>query len=152
SMPVEVPLPVSAFASLKTLEGYSTLIDNLRVLADGQLPRSLVLASASAVDSVHPVAAGLFAHLERLGVRGRILKLGETRGLPALLPVEGPATLERLPVCGHDDAWATAFGEWLRTTPDADLMIVEGGSLAQSINAALLARCGDGLVLVVRPG
>jgi hypothetical protein len=146
------PLLPSGMASLKTIEAYSTLFDNLRVLADGQPLRSLVFAPASAAESVHPVATGLLEHAERLGMRARVLKLAETRGVPALLPAGGPATIERLPVCGPGDAWAAAFGEWLRTAPDADLMIVEGDALVQSINAALLARCCDGLVLVVRPG
>jgi hypothetical protein len=150
--PEPAPVVQTAMPSLRAIEAYSTLFDNLRVLADGQPLHSLVFAAVSAAESVHPVASGLLEHVERLGMRARILKLAETRGVPALVPVGGPAAGERLPVCGHGDAWASAFGEWLRTAADADLVMVEGGPLVHSIDAALLARCCDGLVLVVRPG
>jgi hypothetical protein len=139
-------------APVRTATAFATLFDNLRAAADGQRPRSLVFAGMSTEEPVHAVAIGLMEHVERLGIKVRVVKLAETAGRPTLTAVSSEASSPaRLPLHGHRETWPMEFAQWLHLAAYADLVIVEGHPLCRSIDAALLARSCDGLVIVVRP-
>lgn len=140
-----------------TATAFATLFDNLRALANGHPARNLVFAGASTAESVRAVTTGLALHLEGLGLQVLVADLTEPTGRSLLRRRRG-AWDERsegrdvLSLDLHGSAWPSEFADWLATAaPRADLVIIEGRPLAQSIDSALLARACDGLVIVAQP-
>ncbi len=137
---------------------YGTLFDNLRALANGRPIRVLVFASVAAEEPTRPVIAGLAADAVR---RGRIVitadltrSAGQSCMRACSFGLAQPATgADSLPLNFDQPDWRAAFERWVATVAaGADLVIIEGPPLGQSIDAALLARACDGLVIVARRG
>lgn len=134
---------------------FAVLYDNLRVTANGDTTRSLVVASAAGDDSRRPVIDGLAAHVRRLGLRVCVAEVVESDGLPLLRvrtqpgdPGRSPTSVRQLDL--RSQASADDVRAWLASVADVDLTLIDGGALAASIDPALLA-CGcDGLLIVVR--
>lgn len=134
---------------------FAELYDTLRATANGDAPRSLVVASAAGDGSPRAIIEGLAMHVRRLGVRVRLAEVVESDGLPLLRvrpepgdPGRTPASTRPLDLRSH--ASADDVREWLASVSDADLTLIDGGALAASIDPALLA-CGcDGLLIVLR--
>ena len=141
--------------------GFTALLDGLRaVTASDASTRAVVFAAVSASAASSRVIGGLAATADQLGLavvvaditeNGRRALLAPRRSLPATT-AEG---------CDHagimlevDRATlATAAKHWLaQCGTAADLVLIEGPPLASSIDAALLARGCDGLVLVAETG
>jgi Mrp family chromosome partitioning ATPase len=143
---------------------YRVLFDNLRALANERPIRALVFASTSVEESPRPVITGLAAEATRLGRRVVIAVLTESAGRSLLQrrpsesdqgrPSEsdqGTGAGDALSLDLSRPDWQAAFEDWLcHAAAGADLIIVEGRPLEQSIDAALIARACDGLVLVAR--
>jgi len=151
-----VPAPPAAPLSALALTAYGTLFDNLRALANGRPIRALVFASASVEESPGPVITGLAAEALRLGRRVVIAVLTESAGRSLLQrrPCEsdqGTGAGDALSLDLSSPEWQAVFEDWLcHAAAGADLVIIEGRPLGQSIDAALIARACDGLVLVAR--
>lgn len=151
------PLEVMPFPELRLVRrraAYAALLDNLRAIAKGSGLPSVVVAGASPVESLDPVFAGLAAEAQDRGLRlltgelvlqrgRRVLRrrLDGTAGGDAPLSIDlagnpGPALLRR----------------WLERAGDGyDLQLIAAPPLVSSVDAALLGRAADGLILVVEP-
>jgi Mrp family chromosome partitioning ATPase len=138
--------------------GIAALLDNIRALASGQPTRVLVFAGAAVAEPSTAVARGLAHHAERNGMQVLLGDLRRLDGYATLVPSPGART--RAPhLVGGAGEWLTVdldggtapsdLERWLeRTAPSADLVVLTGPPLSESIDAALLARACDGLVIV----
>jgi hypothetical protein len=137
-----------------TAAAFATLFDNLRAAGNGQPIRHLVVAAAAASDSVRTVVDGLAAHAQGVGFTVVVAEVTRAAGRSVLRccatsVAEQIAPVDPLPVELHDAGWQASFTDWLaRAASDADLVIVQGPPLAQTVDAALLSRACDGLVIV----
>lgn len=142
-----VVLPVAP--ALADGGAFARLYDNLRATAGGEGIRSLVLAGIVADDAAGVVLDGLAAHAGQVGLAVRIAEIGALHGRPVLRL--------RQPAPGGAEGWldlrgranATEVRTWLARA-EADLILIDGGAVADSIDPALLACGTDGLLLVVR--
>jgi hypothetical protein len=136
--------------------GFTSLLDRLRAhAAQGMPARALVFAAPTTSASPGLVMEGLAAQAEHLGLR---VVRGELHGAcnrskPARLAL----TAERPNRCGLNVAPRPAALDaevqaWLGQHRDADLVLIEGPPLLDSIDAALVARACDGLILVAERG
>lgn len=144
-----VALPAGADAA------FAKLFDNIRTLANGNPVRALVFAGASASEPVRAVMSGLSAQVESRGLTVVTGNLSYSDGHPMLrsrslgvaASSDESVTAVRLDLAGPDAA--VELTAWLQETDRvADLVLIEGRSLDQSVDAALLARSCDGLVIV----
>jgi hypothetical protein len=136
---------------------YGALFDNLRALASGDPMRAFVFAGAADDQSAHVVAAGMVSHARHRGLSVVTARLIESAGSVLLCQ---PADDMTEPIGGgnnspgiylHRAGWQGACAEWLQTTAvDADLVIIEGRPLGDSIDSAVLACACDGLVIVAQ--
>jgi hypothetical protein len=148
--------PYQTLSPVLLSPAYATLYDNLRATANGRPTRSLVFAGACASDPVQAVMAGVAAHVRRLSLRVMVAELVESNGRPLLRSRPGDSDTE---VRDVDPLWldlrshadADNIKNWVeQNASPADLVLIEGSALAQSIDSALLGCACDGLVLVVR--
>jgi hypothetical protein len=153
--PPRRPLDPRRTLSDEALKGIAALLDNIRVLAVGRTTRTVVFAGASKSEPVALVTAGLAAHAERQGMTVFTAELTKSDGRSFLAPRPSAAAGTRT---GADDALEidldggaapSDLNAWIeRVAPDAQLVIVAGPPLANSIDTALLACASDGLVIV----
>lgn len=146
AVPATASAPISSEAEL----AFARLFDNLRALTKGQALRSVVFAGAAPGDSAHTVVSGLAKHVERLGLTVQRVELTEV-ATRALLrrhrePAANGGTGLPLVVSGRN---LPADGAH---SPGADLLLIEARPLSESIDGALVARAGNGLVIVAAPG
>jgi hypothetical protein len=137
--------------------GFTELLDRLRAYATQGIPaRALVFAAATPSAASAHVMEGVTARAELLGMQ---VVRGEMRGVPArsyaparpALPVERP-NHHSLAVAPQPTALDLEVQGWLGQHRDADLVLIEGPPLLQSIDAALVARACDGLILIAERG
>ncbi|HXQ21356.1 MAG TPA: hypothetical protein VN812_06760 [Candidatus Acidoferrales bacterium] len=127
---------------------FATLFDNLRTADNGQPIRHLVVAAAAPPDSAATVVDGLATHAQSLGLSVVVAETIHTAGRPLLRCRQSAALVSPLPLALHS-GWQTGFPDWLASaTGDADMMIIHGEPLTQTVDAALLSRGCDGLVIV----
>ena len=148
--------PLVNFSRPEVAAAFVELFDNIRALGEGRPVRTLVFAGASGTESVRAVTAGLAAHVQGLGLRVLMAELADVGGRPILRSRGGAAE----PHPGSGDPIPTDLGgkaapaelmDWLEGAGSiADFIIIEGRPLAESIDAALLARACDGLVIVAQ--
>jgi len=137
--------------------GYTDLLDRLRARAAQGMPaRTLIFASPSPSPATAAVIEGLASRAEQLGLQ---VVRGELRGAaPRSQPsTRRSASIERpsrqgLMVAPRPTALDPEVRVWLSQYRDADLVLIEGPPLLHSIDAALVARACDGLVLVAEQG
>jgi hypothetical protein len=133
---------------------FATLFDNLRTVGNGAPIRQLVIAAAAASDSATTVVNGLAAHAESIGLEVVVAEMSYAAGRPVLRRRNAagnepgvfadPPPFELL-----DPDWQRDFADWFaKATPNADMVIIEGPPLVQSVDGALVGRACDGLVLV----
>lgn len=142
---------VPTFAPVPTSGPFAALFENVRVLTSGRPLRCLVFAGVSAAEPVSAVVAGLADHLESRGVD--VLRAELTEGAGRALIRRHRRELSdggdplQINLQGRD--WDSDFSDWLHgASGGPDIALIEGRPLVQSIDAALLARAGDGLVIV----
>lgn len=141
SAPQAVAHPVAAAA-------FATLFDNLRTAGNGQPIRHLVIAAAAPPDSAAMVVDGLATHARSLGLNVVVAETVHGTGRPLLRCRQSAALVSPLSLELHS-GWQTGFPDWLTSaTGDADMMIIHGEPLTQTVDAALLSRGCDGLVIV----
>lgn len=143
------------------LQGIDALFNNIDALTKGQRPMTLVLAGASATEAVHVVAMNLAQYAERKGQRVLVAELGESNGRSVVTrrhPPEAGRTAasgesDGMQIdlrCGTNPETLTRWREQVR--PGADVMLVVGPPLQESLDAALLASLCSGLVIVAVEG
>jgi len=149
---------------------YANLLDSLRAIVHDRAVPAVVIAGASPGGAVPRVVKGLAAQARRTGLRLLVAELGRNAGRPALRPlgevgIAGPLgphstgldprdPLDALDPLGPlDNGSLPGVQRWLdRAGAGHDLVIVEGPPLDGSVEAALLAKACDGLLLVVESG
>jgi Mrp family chromosome partitioning ATPase len=155
--------------------GFSTLFDNLRALGNGAPVGTIVLAGASTAESVERVATGLAGEVARNDVRVLVAELYRAGGNPMLrvrmaTPTEkseagryGTASKRRAEVAVDAGELPKPIRLDLRGGPASEvvkqwlmeaharheMVIIEAPALGVSVDAAMIARACDGLVLVV---
>jgi Mrp family chromosome partitioning ATPase len=152
---------------------YVTLFDNLRAVTNPGPVRKLVVAGASQGDRVGQVTAGLGTLARRRGLHVLLADIEEGVKQP-VLRARNANVHEAMPGNGrrHSAAVKAAaqtarygspvaldlrggtagaeVNDWLASAADAhDMVIVEAPALGLSVDAALLARGCDGLIIVV---
>jgi hypothetical protein len=153
------PAPIAASLTADARVAFVRLFDNIRTLANGNAVRTLVFAGASAGEPVRAVIAGLSAHVKERGLTVLTAELGHWSGRTILRSHSldaadskergaAPTPLELGPPARSVDA-----ADWVQEAERvADLVLIEGLPLEQSIDSALLARTCDGLVIVATTG
>jgi Mrp family chromosome partitioning ATPase len=149
--------------STTPLNAYKGLFDSLRLVAV-ETNRRFVLAAADASGAAGEVVAGLAAYIESLGFRTLRAELSLVQGRPILRRCR-EQSLESLRDIGIEfdgdltpldlstAAAQAEVAEWLAAASRvADIVLIEGCPLADSVDAALLARSCAGLVLVAHAG
>ncbi len=150
---------------------YLTLFDNLRLMGNGGPVKSVVLAGAATKDGTAQVSSGLALLARSRGLRVLVADVEEGLSQPVLRPRNSAV---RDTVAGHSRRRGAGEGAkngsslaaialdlrggpvpteltgWLGSASGSyDLVIVEAPALGRSVDAALLARACDGLILVV---
>lgn len=147
---VEAPERVAVARARRNPRAYTALLDNLRALDSRLQVPSAVIAGTSSLESAHAIVVGLAARAAqqqvRLGCAELVLAV-ERRTLQLTNEGEDSARLELsgAPSSGSVGTWLARAGR------GHDLLVIEAPSLDASIDAALLGRACDGLVLVVEP-
>ncbi|HVN87202.1 MAG TPA: hypothetical protein VMW17_20410 [Candidatus Binatia bacterium] len=150
------PSPRSTSRRDETSAAFVTLFDNIRALGEGQPVRTLVFAGASSAEAVRTVTTGLAAHVESVGLRVLMAELADVGGRPILRSRTRDADLhpgagDEIPPDLGGKAAPAELTDWLEGAGTvADFIIIEGRPLAESIDAALLARACDGLVIIAQ--
>lgn len=149
---------------------YLKLFDNLRARAAGETVHTVVLAGAGLSDTPTQVTSGLATLARRRSLKVLVADVEEGMSHPVLNP-RNRSLREQGPMAAraHDPAAAEPYASsialnlrggpvpadlqaWLESAEaHHDLVIVEAPPLGHSVDAALLARACDGLVIVVDP-
>lgn len=142
---------------------HASLLESLRAL-DSQLSvPTVVIASVNQADAARPTIAGLIIQSHLRGLRLALGKLVPGQGFRALrrrVPRTVPGEETRVAVTdsANDDMAIELVGapaiddlhNWYeRASKGCDLLLIEAPPMLKSVDAALLARGCDGLVLVV---
>jgi hypothetical protein len=153
------PIPVAAPLTADARAAFARLFDNVRALTNGKAIRTLVFAGASAGEPVRAVIAGLSAHVKERGLTVLTAELGQWSGRTILrsCALDAADSNERgaapTPLELGTPAKSVDVADWLQEAERvADLVLIEGQPLEQSIDSALLARACDGLVIVATTG
>lgn len=130
-------------------QAFAGLLDGLRALAAGPRAPVVVLAEVQGEPLMERLAGGLAELAEARGVRIRWAELGMLEGRRGVrLPAGGQAELD----LGASPSSEQVRG-WLATIGVGyDLVLVLAPPLDRSLDGALLACEGDGLVLVAQSG
>ena len=161
------PQPVPTAAPTRTIVqderlvgGYASLFDNLRVLGNGVPLGAIVLAGASDVESCRRVADGLANEVIRNRMTAAIAELSRAQTRPTLrmrmtssaAAAAEPVTASKVQLDLRSGPLPNDLVEWLKEARARhDVVIVEAPPLGLSVDAAVVARACDGLVLVVEP-
>ncbi len=127
--------------------GIATLLESIRLIANGRERRVVVFCGASTAEAVTTLAQDLAQYAERSGMTAFVGSLFRSAAGTIVAAANDPATAQSVDL----DAGLTAdsFATWIdRVAPNSNLVIVTGPPLATSIDAALLACACDGLVIV----
>jgi len=158
---VEVPIPerstVSSGPWQPALKGIDVVFNNIEALIMGRRPVSLVFAGAAVTDAVQAVVMSLADYAERRGQRVVVAELCDTGGSRFVLPrhpvdVAHPSSNGDQLALRVDLQGGTTremLARW-RDQPSvrADILLMIGPPLEDSIDASLLASLCDGLVMV----
>lgn len=139
--------------SAESVLAHGRLLDSLRASDTRYSSPGVVLASAGGHASVRQVVDGLVRQARTMGVRIALAELvleGDERVLRSREDDASMPTATKLELTGAGSD--QILRDWFeRATAGHDLLIVEGPPLTQSVDAALLARAGDGLSIVLEP-
>jgi len=148
----------------RTVGSYTTLFDNLRAIGNGAPVGSVVISAASTVESVDRISNGLADEVCRHSLRVVVAELFRSVSQPTLKirlqsrdesapgsaspDIAPPAPSLKLdlrggPVPQELTQWMTA------ARAHYDMVILEAPPLGLSVDAAMLARACDGLILAV---
>jgi len=165
---VVVPAPVAAppppvvaregVFEERLVGGFSSLFDNLRVLGNGVPLGAVVIAGASDFESTKRVADGLANEVIRNRLTASIAELSRAQSQPTLRMrmTSSPAVARSDNAIVHVNTRSTAgspeLAAWLEDArSNHDVVIIEAPPLGLSVDAAVVARACDGLILVAEP-
>lgn len=131
---------------------FATLLDNVRAAGQEHPVRHVVFAAASGSNATSAVTDGMAAHARRAGFAVVCAEILETAGRSMLRHrVRDDQKVGTLPLVLdlYGPRWPQEFTDWLgRAASETSIVIIQGPSLAHSLDAALLSRACDGLVIV----
>jgi hypothetical protein len=127
---------------------FRNLYDNLH-LVTGRVPHRVILAGTSELEGVDGIVEGLARHALACGrdVMMAALELDGERPVLRVRNRDGNDLAVELSATNLP----SPIDDLIRVDPGDNLVLVTAPPLTQSIQAALLARESDGLVLVVQP-
>ena len=154
---------------------HASLLESLRALDTVLDVPTVVIAGIGTAESARPAIAGLIIQAHLQGLRLSLAKLVRGQGFRVLrkrVPRTDPGEDTRAPTfaplddlddedaeIGHPEDLALRIvgapepdelrAWYSRASEACDLLLVEAPPMLTSVDAALLARCADGLVLVV---
>lgn len=129
--------------------GIATLLDAIRLIANGRQTRVVVFCGASNAEAVTTLADDLVAYASRNGMPAFLATLARTATGTAVVPARSASMDGVLAVDLDAGPAAEAIAHWAAEVgPESDLVVITGPPLAESIDAALLARACDGLIIV----
>ena len=144
---------------------HASLLESLRALDTHLETPTVVVAGIDTADAPRPVIAGLIIQAHLRGLKLSLGKLVPGKGFRLLrkrVPRTTPGDDTRAPGvdASAEDLALQIIGapptnvleDWYdKAAGNADLLLIEAPPLIESVDAALLARASDGLVLVVEP-
>ena len=147
----------------RTLGSYTALFDNLRAIGNGAPVGSVVLCGASSVETIDRISNGLADEVCRHSLRVLVAELYRTVSQPTLkirLQSKDDSPSEVDPEIPLPDQSITLdlrggpvpekLTNWMNSArAHFDMVIIEAPPLAHSVDAAMLARACDGLILAV---
>ncbi len=155
--PADLPSPKQQVAHAGLLDGLRALETNLDV-------PTVVIAGVATAESARPVIAGLIIQAHLSGLHLALGKLVPGKGFRMLRKrisradpgedtrapgASGPEDLA-LQIVGAPDS--NTLRKWYkRAAEGADLLLVEAPPMLKSVDAALLGRACDGVILVAQP-
>jgi len=138
--------------------GFSSLFDNLRVLGNGVPLGAVVIAGASDFESTKRVADGLANEVIRNRLAASVAELSRAQSQPSLRmrmtssPMVAHADNAVVHVNTRSTSGSPELATWLQEArSNHDVVIIEAPPLGLSVDAAVVARSCDGLILVVEP-
>ena len=171
---IQAPQRVSA--DERTVGSFASLFDNLRALGNGAPVGSIAVAGVSSVESVERISSGLAGEICRHSLRVLVGELYRSVSQPVLRvrmasrDDRGEPRVRAVGQSTHQNSVAAKLAanslqldlrggpippeltDWLDTARAAhDVVIIEAPPLGISVDAAMLARACDGLLLVVEP-
>jgi len=166
NVPAPAPVPAPPVVTRENVfeerlvGGYSSLFDNLRVLGNGTPLGAIVIAGASDFESSRRVADGLANEVIRNRLSAAIAELSRAQSQPSLrlrmtssssVAAEPKAT-QRVQLDLQTSPVPSDLDKWLNDARSRhDVLIIEAPPLGLSVDAAVVARACDGLILVVEP-
>lgn len=160
--PTPVPAPPVVTREIpfeeRLVGGFPSLFDNLRVLGNGVPLGTVVIAGASDFESTKRIADGLANEVIRNRLTASIAELSRAQSQPTLRMrmTSSPAAARGTNAVVHVNTRTTAGSpelvSWLdEARSQHDVVIIEAPPLGLSVDAAVVARACDGLILVVEP-
>ncbi len=126
---------------------FGELLDNLRALASATHTPRVVVAGVSGDERLEGLRAGLQEEAAARQLRLLLGELSEVAGGRQLRAVAPDSHLAPQPLAGNPGVGAAAWLE--RAAASCDFIWIEAPPLASAVDAALLARSCDGLLVVV---
>ena len=134
----------------ESLGALAGLLDGLRLISSSRSGRCVVLAGVSSDTAAGFVQRGLEAEAVRSSVNLVTGRLIRSRGRRFV--VEFSSTEDSVAIDLETDAVADALRARIqKVDPEADVAVLQGPPLSDSVDAALLARSTSGLILVLEP-
>lgn len=163
------PGEVTPFPELQLAQrqvAYAALLDQMRALASGSTVPRVVIAGVSTAEAMRPVFAGIDARARQQGLRLLTAELVVAHGQRLLrhrLPAQERHSHAgvRGSFAATGEGWAIeltgtpepeSLRDWLEeATAGYDLVVIEAPPVLSSVEASLLGKACDGLVMVVEP-
>jgi hypothetical protein len=133
--------------------GFASLLDRIQMLAQGHERYVVVLAPASHRESIGRVMAAMVTHAEQRHERAFFAELRGSGLDCTVVPRAGQGggrdRATKLAIDPANDKARATLHDWLdRNAPNERLVILEAPPLSKGLDAALLARSCDGLIVV----
>lgn len=145
--------PVARTTSPVGFAGFAELFDRIQMFAQGRERCVVVLAPASHCESIGRVMSAMAAHAEQRNERAFFAELRGRADACTLVPRAGQRggrdSATSLAIDPADPTTSGLLSSWLDTHAPGDrLVLLEAPPLANGLDAALLARACDGLIVV----
>ena len=157
-------LDPAALPSAKQQVAHAGLLESLRALDTVLDVPTVVIAGVSTAESARPVIAGLIIQAHLNGLHMTLGKLVQGKGFRMLrkrVSRPDPGEDTRAPGLGGSEDMAlqivgapdpVTLQQWYnRAAEGSDLLLVEAPPMLKSVDAALLGRASDGVILVAQP-
>lgn len=129
---------------------YAAVLDEMRALTSASAIPRVVIAGVSTAEAVRPVFAGIEARARQQGLRLLTAELVLSRGQRLLRRRRSAGEGWAIELTGTPEP--EALRDWLREAAAGhDLVVVEAPPVLSSVEAPLLGKACDGLVMVVEP-